>query len=108
MTRSRYGRRALLPYSEALTAAQRSAKAPQPYCSDRPDEYVDYDEDSIPSEEEAAAMCAPCPLRDLCLDNARRTQPGWGVWGGVAWVERRWWHLATAEEKSSIISSLKS
>lgn len=106
MSRSKYGRRALRPYSEALSEAGRDPSAPQPLCRWQPETYVDYDEDSIPDEFEAQELCIECPLFELCFDNARRTHPGWGVWGGVAWVNGRQWHLATEEEKRSTISEL--
>lgn len=32
--------------------------------------------------EEAKAMCGPCPVRQLCLDEAVARQEPWGVWGG--------------------------
>lgn len=54
-----------------------------------------------PDEETAAAMCAPCPLLQLCFDNARRTKPGTGVWGGVAWDLGRQVHLLSEEDKIS-------
>jgi WhiB family transcriptional regulator, redox-sensing transcriptional regulator len=36
-----------------------------------------------PSElERAKALCADCPIRSLCLDEALERQEPWGVWGG--------------------------
>lgn len=107
MGRSQYGRRALGAYSAALSAAQRDEEADQPYCLDHPERYADYDEDAIPDEGGAAALCAPCPLLGLCFDNARRVKPGWGIHGGVAWALGRQWPLVDEEDKKSIISSLK-
>lgn len=37
----------------------------------------------LPAEvEEAKALCAPCPIRQACLDGALRRGEPWGVWGG--------------------------
>ena len=104
MSRSRYGRRALRAYSDALDLAHRDTGAPQPACRWRPEEFVDYADDAIPSEVEAAGLCGGCPLLELCLENARRTKPGWGVLGGIAWVYGRQWHLVADEDKASIIN----
>jgi len=30
----------------------------------------------------AKALCADCPIRSLCLDEALERQEPWGVWGG--------------------------
>ncbi|ANE81708.1 whib transcriptional regulator [Mycobacterium adipatum] len=36
-----------------------------------------------PSElERAKALCADCPIRSLCLNEALERQEPWGVWGG--------------------------
>ncbi len=32
--------------------------------------------------ERAKALCADCPIRGLCLDEALERQEPWGVWGG--------------------------
>lgn len=32
--------------------------------------------------ERAKALCADCPIRSLCLDEALERQEPWGVWGG--------------------------
>ncbi|HEX6597167.1 MAG TPA: WhiB family transcriptional regulator [Acidimicrobiales bacterium] len=44
------------------------------------------------TEEEAAeakAVCATCPVRDLCLEYALITRQDDGVWGGLTETERR-------------------
>ncbi len=36
-----------------------------------------------PSDAETAkVLCAPCPLRELCLSGALDRREPWGVWGG--------------------------
>jgi WhiB family redox-sensing transcriptional regulator len=36
-----------------------------------------------PADVEAAKrVCAPCPIRDLCLATALARREPWGVWGG--------------------------
>lgn len=37
----------------------------------------------------AAAICAECPVREPCLDFALTNKEKFGVWGGLAWYERR-------------------
>ncbi len=37
----------------------------------------------LPADVEAAkALCAGCPLVELCLDGAIQRHEPWGVWGG--------------------------
>lgn len=37
----------------------------------------------LPEEVEAAkALCADCPIRAMCLDQALERREPWGVWGG--------------------------
>ncbi len=35
----------------------------------------------------AKALCAACPVRDLCLDGAKRRREPWGVWGGELFLQ---------------------
>lgn len=86
MSRHKHGRGSLPAFEGALIEAARSEEAPQPTCLDNPEAWVDYDTPQMPSAELAERMCEPCPLRELCLENARRTKPIWGVWGGKVWV----------------------
>jgi WhiB family transcriptional regulator, redox-sensing transcriptional regulator len=39
-------------------------------------------------ERKAKAVCAPCPVRAECLDDAFRNGAGHGIWGGLNEVER--------------------
>lgn len=42
----------------------------------------------LPQEvERAKALCADCPLREMCLQTAIELREPWGVWGG-ALIER--------------------
>lgn len=69
-------------FEEALAAAA-VGEGPSPLCKDRTFEFTDYI--TPPTAKQAAELCADCPLISLCLDDARRTKPKWGVQGGVAW-----------------------
>lgn len=40
-------------------------------------------------ERSAKALCTSCPVRELCLELARREQPTAGVWGGFTHDEIR-------------------
>jgi WhiB family redox-sensing transcriptional regulator len=37
----------------------------------------------------AKAVCAECPVRQECLDEAIEFHAEWGIWGGLAPRERR-------------------
>jgi len=36
----------------------------------------------------AKAVCATCPVREPCLENARANREEYGVWGGINFAER--------------------
>lgn len=91
--RHKHGRRPFKGFSDVLTAANVNEKAPQPLCEGRSAEFVDYEVGQHPDEATAAAMCAGCPLLEMCLTNARQQMPVHGVWGGIAWIDRRQAHL---------------
>jgi len=57
-----------------------------PNCQDRPAEFVDYDEDDLPTAEEAYRLCYGCPLLDLCATYAEQERPAWGVHAQEVWV----------------------
>jgi hypothetical protein len=57
-----------------------------PNCQDRPAEFVDYDEDHLPTAEEAYRLCYGCPLLELCATYAEQERPAWGVHSGEVWV----------------------
>ena len=51
-------------------------------CLNKPEKWVDYDEEHPPSDREAAQMCWGCPLRLECLDYAESAGVTFGVYGG--------------------------
>lgn len=56
-------------------------------CLNKPERWVDYDEDHPPSAQEANEMCFGCPLRALCKQVAKDTEVTYGVWGGEVYSE---------------------
>lgn len=56
-----------------------------PNCQDRPAEFVDYDEDNLPTAEEAYMLCADCPLLELCASYAEQERPAWGIHAQEVW-----------------------
>lgn len=103
MVRHKHGRRPYKPYTDALIKANVNELAPQPLCLGRSDEFVDYEVGQHPDEQTAAEMCAGCPLLVVCNINARQQLPEHGVWGGIAWVNRRQAHLMPAEEEVIVL-----
>lgn len=89
MSRAKHGRSMLPEFAGALMNAYDDESLPQPGCLDQPDIFVDYEAKDLPTPEDAAYLCAPCPLRELCLENAKRVKPQWGVLGGAVWVRGR-------------------
>jgi hypothetical protein len=57
-----------------------------PNCQDRPGEFVDYDEEDLPTAEEAYRLCYGCPLLELCATYAEQERPAWGVHAQEVWV----------------------
>lgn len=57
-----------------------------PNCQGRSAEFVDYDDDDLPTAEDAYRMCYGCPLIELCANYAEQERPAWGVHGGVVWI----------------------
>lgn len=51
-------------------------------CDDRPEAWIDYDEDNPPQRSVARAMCADCPLFQQCGEYAAKIKPAIGVWAG--------------------------
>lgn len=60
-------------------------------CKGDPSAWTDYDGKHIPSDAEAAKLCSGCPMLQACANNAAAIRPGWGVWGGGAWVYGEPW-----------------
>ncbi|UXO93864.1 hypothetical protein Pan2_45 [Pseudanabaena phage Pan2] len=63
-----------------------------PNCQGRSAEFVDYDDDDLPSAEDAYRMCygdesrPRCKLLELCAVYAEQERPAWGVHAGEVWV----------------------
>lgn len=68
---------------ESFDAAQNELEAK---CKGQPEKWTDYTGANIPTDVEAAKLCAGCPMLEACANTAVATRPGWGVWGGQAWV----------------------
>lgn len=45
--------------------------------------------DSTEQADRAKAVCAACPVRDLCLAHAMENEERHGIWGGTTGRERR-------------------
>lgn len=61
-------------------------------CRDNPAPYIDWDpeDDNVPTEEEARALCHGCPLLKACANYGRAAQMSDGVWGGRRVVRGQW------------------
>lgn len=63
-----------------------------PNCRNRSAEFVDYDENDLPSAEDAYRMChgdesnPRCPVLELCAMYAEQDRPAWGVWAGAVFL----------------------
>lgn len=57
-----------------------------PNCQGRSAEFVDYDDDDLPTAEDAYMMCYGCPLIELCANYAEQERPAWGVHAGEVWI----------------------
>lgn len=57
-----------------------------PNCQDNPEPYADYDDDNLPSPEDAYMLCADCPLIAACGTFAELERPAWGVWASDVFV----------------------
>ena len=51
--------------------------------------HPDDEEDKEFAAEEAKAICAGCPVREVCLEHAIAVREKHGVWGGLTARERR-------------------
>lgn len=69
--------------AEALRALNKGVLERGSNCKDVPELFVDFDTpQQIPTPEEAAEMCAGCPVFDLCASYDRLASPSFGVWAG--------------------------
>lgn len=67
---------------------------PQPWMADAL--CLQFDPDTFYAEQgynditrEAKRICTQCPVKQLCLAYALETRDEYGVWGGLAWYERK-------------------
>lgn len=60
-------------------------------CKGRYSEFTDYTAATVPSDVEAAKMCAGCPLMKACANAAIIERPGWGVRAGQVWLYGEPW-----------------
>lgn len=74
-------------FNAALKLASVKTSAPQPKCANRSAEFSDYDEETLPTAEEAARLCAGCDLFALCEAYAKAEKPAWGVHAGEVYVQ---------------------
>ena len=51
--------------------------------------YFEHREEKAAREFQAKAICARCPVREMCLEFALRVREPHGVWGGLNEQERR-------------------
>lgn len=58
-----------------------------PHCRGRYSEFTDWELEDAPTPEQAQDLCAPCVLKELCLERAEASPPAWGVWGGYVWID---------------------
>lgn len=73
-------------FNKQLNAAV-DGDGPNPNCVGKPELFVDYPEDRLPSRQMAAMLCAGCPLIQACRSYAKADRPAHGVWGGQVWFE---------------------
>lgn len=83
--------KALKASANASTPKERKENPP-PNCVGREAEFVDYDEDDLPTAEEAYRLChgdesmPKCPLLELCAVWAEQERPAYGVWAGEVFL----------------------
>jgi hypothetical protein len=54
-------------------------------CFDKPEKYIDYDEENPPTNDEAYELCNGCPMLVSCGRFANALRPPIGVWAGQRW-----------------------
>lgn len=81
---SRTKREVIDEFNEMSDQASRNGWRPR--CKDNPAAYMDYDDEHVPTPEEAERLCWGCALRDLCFERAIANHEKYGVWGGMVFV----------------------
>ena len=67
-----------------LLQGQMNAREKAP-CAGRQAEFTDYTASTMPTAEQAKALCDGCPFLQACANNAAAAAAGWGVWGSEVW-----------------------
>lgn len=63
----------------------------QAKCKDKPEQWTDYTSKNMPSDVDAAKLCAGCPMFEACGNSAAAERPGWGVRAATVWVYGEPW-----------------
>ena len=71
--------------SDASLALEDQYSKGRSKCFDKPEKYMDYDENNPPSNAEAYELCNGCPMLVECARFANALRPPIGVWGGQRW-----------------------
>ncbi len=81
LTYLRMGKRA----SDASVALEDQYGKTRSKCFEKPENYMDYDENNPPSNAEAYELCNGCPMLVECGRFANALRPPIGVWAGQRW-----------------------
>jgi hypothetical protein len=73
--------------NRANNALWKAYKSNTPKCDGREADFIDYDEDNIPTPDDAYMMCEGCPVLVECARMANAYKPPVGVWGGNVWKD---------------------
>lgn len=68
--------------SDASLALEDQYSKGRSKCFGKPEKYMDYDEDKLPTNAEAYELCNGCPMLVECARFASALKPPIGVWGG--------------------------
>lgn len=91
-------KQAAAPSWRAMSERMEELRTP---CFVRPDDFIDFADPRypdnpeeqegkpLPSKYQAEALCAECPIRELCLEYALAQKEDFGVWGGKVIVGGR-------------------
>lgn len=90
-------------YNEMLKEATMNGWKPNCHRPGAIREFADYTR--VPTEEQAAALCAGCPMLELCREYAETIKPHATVMAGVAWDRGRPAVRPVPKEKLVAISS---
>lgn len=68
-------------------ALQKGMAKDRARCADNPGPYIDYEEGSEPTKNQAYLMCVGCPVLVQCARFASAYKPAVGVWGGEVYED---------------------